>query len=1802
MCRKFFSMYLLGTAILFYSCIDDTYDLRKEIAKDVRIEGNKLSIPLGSLNPIVLDSLLDLESISVLKVDSTTRSYSLSLNDDLVTRVAKNDLSALKELSRLSSEIDPISISLGEIKLDMPTFEKKDTISFKNLVLEDVSMKAIHEEATLPIEEIKLEPITINGEDFESKFEIPEFDIGNIDVDEIESQTASFTIDEVDIETMSADGVKNTMTLEVNQIDMSNMATPTLTTAQATRLEIDVVNQTIARLESMGYNQLDSDLLFPIDEVSTTEGQVDVKFEYALPKEVKSLNEIELTGEKGELVDFMIVNPPLLKGLERKVSFSITFPENYELALYDNENYKLVDNTISVNAMSAEDDQTHLRFYIKRIKDLKDYHYSQADGTVLLQYEKPVSYTITYSVSGTAELKKGTSFSQITDGLTYSLALNSSFDVAEVYGDINPVESSMHTENLDFSFTIDNLSYITSVDRVELYPEQSKLIFKTQIGDLGGFDLDEQSEIVLSFPVQYEFAESGMVYPMQHVTRMKDDAGRWTNDFRIKSLNAFKNQTWILPVNAVNFDCEVVNGVLNFEADASVYAVSGGKKQVLTIGGRTNLPLKSSTELLCQAHGITLEVEPINLSVKDVKGQMEAIEIPLEEETFDLNFEITNIDYIQAVDYIEFDEGQTIIFTSKSDNSSLDEVKFVDGSYIALYFPTEYKFSSNSNLEYDNNLKASYIKIDEFSELQNGRWELELERVDMVNGRVDNETLNFTSMVTMLAVNDKAVNNTLFIKSGDDGEFSLEAMKSLFGEHNVTFGVDIPQVSIKDMEGELGNIDVDFEGKKVDYKISLDSLKYISHVENIDLKAGYNYFKFHGELPEALSQFNLAPNSTIDFVFPADFVLDQANSRVPQGVLFVANENIVRITDLKALDKEWELAVRSIIIDTEIKNEKFNKEYTIDIVGRKANGEKGLTVTAPTFKLSTLREADGEGSIVVSVLESQIEIEDIKAAIGDMDFDFATQTFDFPVNIDGLDMVQEIKYITFKEGHNKINFSISLSSSLGDLELAENSKLKIAFPSGIVLGDDSDFSGLDYRDHALYIDKIASLENCHISLEVDTLYINQEITDDAFDWVGSIVISAINTDTDTEGTLYIAGMEALLSEMQDVMGDKTVVFDMPATEMTIDEAVMLTSMIEAELSEVVEIPLDETLSEPIDRIDAIGFKNPVEMTMKIIAEGLESVDVPLHLNLDIAIPSVFVLNSDDVEVTDEGLHIETSHNFMKDGNCIELTMQIEKLDFTQLGEGCLVLTKTEGNNRLLKYDSQAKIEGKAWIDGALLSSDFLSSDLTLDVAFEMGEMILKDFSGIYGGTIDPVIETFTLGVENGLGDLEENGLKLSNAKPELMVSLYNTIGVPVDVDLAIVGCDKEGSPIGSASIEANDLHIKPAVLNEEGILEKATTQWLFTSNKDSQMEGYETIHIPNLDSLLNELPYAIEFRLVPQIVTEETTHHVDLSQNLELGGSYAISVPFDLEFSQSIPLEFGAEADAILRNDKNSLTLANPQLALSIHNPIAADLAFDLSIIGKNEAGETMESASFVFDDSFVLAAGELQEDGSVAPKATRWLFAVNDSITRQGYETKVTPALGTLLDELPHNIDVALNAHFNTDLTTKIDYENDLELVCEYGVLVPLQFNDLHLNYIDTISEIKLNLEETLIEMGLTVTDIELAIGMNLKSTLPLGLTLNLVPLDINGNVVEEIEIASIELPVGDGSEIGNGDTIEGVPVELSIKCASSADLSKLDKIMFQLDVASGNGEKTLSGLQGLQICDIVLQIMCDFEMELSK
>ncbi len=108
---------LMGALFVFCSCVDDTYDLsKKELSLDMKIEGNRIALPLGSLRPIVLDSILDISSVPMLEVDAASRRYSLSFSDSVVTRVAQKDLDVLKEVSKLSSDIDPVRISLDEIR------------------------------------------------------------------------------------------------------------------------------------------------------------------------------------------------------------------------------------------------------------------------------------------------------------------------------------------------------------------------------------------------------------------------------------------------------------------------------------------------------------------------------------------------------------------------------------------------------------------------------------------------------------------------------------------------------------------------------------------------------------------------------------------------------------------------------------------------------------------------------------------------------------------------------------------------------------------------------------------------------------------------------------------------------------------------------------------------------------------------------------------------------------------------------------------------------------------------------------------------------------------------------------------------------------------------------------------------------------------------------------------------------------------------------------------------------------------------------------------------------------------------------------------------------------------------------------------------------------------------------------------------------------------------------------------------------------------------------------------------------
>ena len=1828
--KKALGIFLMGALPLCCSCIDDTYDvLNKEISTDMQIKGNKLSLPLGSLCPIPLDSLLVdslLDSIPILKVDKETRTYSLSFNDSIKTGVDKDNLEALKKVSTLSANIDPISIPIEEISFDPEAYSLSKNLEFGEVDLTNITLNEIKPDPiVLKLDELTLDPIEIDVKPEEPiQFNIPQVELEPIAIDGI-SQTAKFNIDDINLEEGTTINIETqTIELDVPEFKMPKVTTPpTFSANYDLGLNDNNINEAIKVAELLGYNKLDKDYPFNVNFNETKDYDVDIVFGYELPDDIDKIKDLTkiVFDEESSKISFKFTNPTILQNqpeLVRSIDIKLEFPPNYKLAIDEDADqnkydYELLnDYTLKAKIIPGDELVTEINLYLKEIA--LNFDPSQKEITI----NDKAYCTLDYMASGKIIIEEGTPLNDIPEGLKYYLDLGVALEMAEVWGSTNPVttEDAVNQE-LDFSFELNNLDYIKSIDKITLDQEKSKLCFSMGIDNgFGAFDIADNSKIVLSLPEEFVFAKEGMVLPKDPKTgKALVVYNEKENEFEISSLNVFEsNEQWVLPISGVNFKDQgvVANGTFSFNKTAVVKAVTG-TEDILTIGGVDDIDLVAQTEILFQDHTITLNASPVTLVVTDVEGSTAPIDLKFESKTFEFDFDLEGqLDNISSINYVKFDTSKPITITSSVEG--FNGIQFEEGSLIALRFPDEFIFDTdNCSLRYDDGLDA--FVIEKFSELTNGKWDFALQEVKFAP-QTDEVGFNIDAKVTMEAINNKGTENTLYVGFAD--KFSLKTMRDqeLFGEKELSVKLNDAEIVIEDVQVATKEINVAFETLNVTYPINIDKLNYITKIGSIELAEGGNTLNFHSKIKDkdgqvkGLGRFDLADKSVIYLEFPSAFKLDMGGN-LPRGAEFV-DSSTIKINSLSALDsKDWSLKVKRIAIDAEITDYTFEKEYTISVIGYDANEKEGaLTIAAiPDLTFNDIQNLGGECNMDIAV-NGQIAIADVEVSIEDIGVEFKGDTYETPIpTIENLELVKSIEYISFEEDKNIISLNILLNGDLGDFDLVD-SEVKLSIPSAFVLDDEkcnfSDFNGgLEYRqkESAVYIKSIQSIINHPIQLAIKQININQPIVDNKFDWDVNFAVAAVDKNNIPTDKLYVGCKDNNLrfTEVSPIMGNKTIQILVEKATLSIDEAVIVSNGVSETIEETVDIPLKETITEAIDRVDFIGFAQPVPMTLNISTTGLEKLDVPVNILADITFPPVFDISSNDanITITEQGLRIDTAYSFKES---LELELLVNNLDFTSLEGGCLALTPDGNGGRVLEYNGSAAINGSVSIAEATVSSDLLEG-ISMDLSFDMGKVVLKDFTGLYSGVIEPIEQSFELGIENGFDDLKENGITLTNTKPELMISIYNPIGVPVDVDLSIVGKDKDGNEIPTSKIAPQEtLRIEPAKFNEQGELVADTTRWFFTSNEKAEIPtGYTPVVIENLASLLDELPYSIDFSLAPTIVTKDVKHHVDLTK-LELGGSYAISVPFDLKFEQSVPLEFGEEVDGILRDMNNTLALANPQLALAIHNPIADSLVFDLSIIGKDANGQPIETFKIDFsDDPFVLKAGVRKEDGTITPTATRWLFAVSEDIQREGYETKVAPALGTLLANIPHDIDIALNAHFNTNLTQQIDYDNDLELTCEYGISLPLQFDEIHLSYADTISEIQLNLQESLEEMNVSISNVGLGIKMNLKNTLPLGLKLNLIPLDEQSKPIQGIKIESIEIPVGKGQAIAE-EEVEGTPVELSIQCDSPNTLSALDKIAFSIEVEAGNGDHALSGKQGLQVCDIVLEVKCDAEINLGK
>lgn len=119
MCKKALGTFLMGTLFFFCSCIDNTYDLNKGIETDVKIQGNRVALPLGSLQAMKLESLLSVEDNEMLSLMDGV--YGISIEE----------------------EIDPIAIDIDDITLSLEPIPYSTEFCFSEVEIQDIHIDGI---------------------------------------------------------------------------------------------------------------------------------------------------------------------------------------------------------------------------------------------------------------------------------------------------------------------------------------------------------------------------------------------------------------------------------------------------------------------------------------------------------------------------------------------------------------------------------------------------------------------------------------------------------------------------------------------------------------------------------------------------------------------------------------------------------------------------------------------------------------------------------------------------------------------------------------------------------------------------------------------------------------------------------------------------------------------------------------------------------------------------------------------------------------------------------------------------------------------------------------------------------------------------------------------------------------------------------------------------------------------------------------------------------------------------------------------------------------------------------------------------------------------------------------------------------------------------------------------------------------------------------------------------------------------------------------------------------------------------
>lgn len=786
------------------------------------------------------------------------------------------------------------------------------------------------------------------------------------------------------------------------------------------------------------------------------------------------------------------------------------------------------------------------------------------------------------------------------------------------------------------------------------------------------------------------------------------------------------------------------------------------------------------------------------------------------------------------------------------------------------------------------------------------------------------------------------------------------------------------------------------DNKEIPFDLNYELPKEIKSISRILLKADDEsvvsdkgaLIGFEIKHPDVMS--GLKKTVEFEIQFPEEFFLGLADTK---------NGNYVLTNDKHGL------TVTNLVAGPNVGTSTLVEFYIEKLDGLEQKIKDGRLVLDEAIKYSVKYTVDGNLTLTTSskledfdfkvATELGLAFRDVKGETNDIEIDFELADIAFDIDFDNLQYIDRIEYIDFDAAKSKLHFHAEMAGGFEPFVMKEGYALKLEFPEELLIVEAlSEYprtnlkgeKAIEYREdkHAFYIYDVEVFNSDvkdtdsngnpiygHWSLALDRLNLNEPVVDGEFHHHVEAKVMVVKDDQPVDKfVLAGAKLESLNATLKS-LASREVSFKIWNSHFSIDDAVVHTEVIKSPLEHHVDFEFENNdLPKEIRRVESIGFDGDVPVFFKLKINGLEDLDTHIILDLHVKLPSALDLaakaGDDKVKVVGDSLFMNIDIDpTVKEPTQVELLCK--GLDFTKGADGTIdgIRPMVKNDKGYIHYNADIAVVGNVLVEGSDFHADVLDKDISVDVDFEIGDVKVKDFHGIfYIDNLGGVDESFELNLGEGLEFLKNEGNTLVLSDPQIMMEVDNAISIPVGAKLSLTGKDQYGDVIPTSIIE-HDIKINAADYDKEtDKVTPKTTKLLFTA-KPSNKDGYENICIENLANLLKQVPASIDISLIPVIDTTQT-QNVNLIQPLSFGGNYSVVIPLqfdELNFTYS-------DTIANLQADMGEMMemFSNVEVGLGMNIKNSLPLQLQLKAIPLDKDGKTIRDIEI---SSFEIPAGD---------------------------------------------------------------------------------------------------------------------------------------------------------------------------------------------------------------------------------------